>query len=195
MKQARCPHNFEFALNIFLKFDSIKNIQQLVQNHFIVFTETNPISDKWVNILLAVESFFIRSLFKGLSPLFFGKPDQFWDFLKTSLGPKSQVIWHLVRQLLNSFSDDNNLFLFHWWWRGIMLKGEKVLKYFLAGFRRAKSACSKNYCNWTNFDLSSKNFSQLVLYTVESFFSYLIGIWSRSCRKKYSVFTGNSWCS
>ena len=124
MKQARCPHNFGFALNIFLKFDSIKNIQQLV------FTETIPISDKWVNILLAVESFFIRYHFKGLSPLFFGKPDQFWDFLKTSLGPKSQVIRQLVRQLLHLFSDDNNLFLFHWSWRGIMLKGEKVLKYF-----------------------------------------------------------------
>ena len=36
------------------------------------------------------------------------------------------VVWQLLKQLVHSFSGDNNLVLPHLWWREIVLKREKV---------------------------------------------------------------------
>ena len=46
------PRNSGFTIRIFFKLGSIKKIQLSVQNHFIGFPETSPLSGKWANIHL-----------------------------------------------------------------------------------------------------------------------------------------------
>ena len=51
-------------------------------------------------------------------------------FLKFPNFLRSKVVRQLVRQLVHSLSDDNNLVPFDLWWRQILLKSEKVSKCF-----------------------------------------------------------------
>ena len=45
--------------------------------------------------------------------------------------PRSYVVRQFMWQLVNSHSVDDNLVLFRLWWREIMLRSEKVYKYFV----------------------------------------------------------------
>ena len=75
-----------------------------------------------------------------------------WNGL-ISEDPQSSVVQQLVRQLVHSFSGDNNIGPFHLWWRQTVLKSEKVykcsvqhcLKIFLSVFTSFKMSWKPKY--------------------------------------------------
>ena len=65
------------------------------------------------------------------------KSKHFRNFIEFSWFFKilSLVVRQLVRQLVHAFSGDNNLVSFHMWWKEIVLKPEKICKYFVQDCR------------------------------------------------------------
>ena len=75
-----------------------------------------------------------------------------WNFVK---------IWPLARQLVHSLSGDNNLVPFHLWWKKVVLKREKVSKYFVKD-------CRTIHCN--KFGQSNSwNFKSFIMHILDKY--------------------------